>query len=88
MSRINDIEIGDITALSEVERLTIVFKKVTNKAIENYQKELEIAQAMGDEEAKKQYHLQIGMLRHAQGMFSFARQYAADARWQNDKTNQ
>jgi hypothetical protein len=88
MDRINDIEIGDAASMNEIERLEAVFRKVTDKAIANYQKELEVAQAMGDEEAKKLYHIQIGMFRHVQGIFNFAKRYATDARWQNDKSNQ
>lgn len=82
MERINDIELGDVAMMSEMERLETVFKKVTDKAIANYQKELEVAQAIGDEEAKKRYRIQIGMFRHAQGIFDFARRYATDKRWE------
>lgn len=87
MAKINDIELGEIVALSEVERLAVVFQKVSDRAIENYQKELEVAQAMGDEQGKRMCQLQIGMMRHAQGMFHFAKQYALDGRWQHDKAN-
>ncbi len=84
MDRINDIEIGDVASMSEIERLEAVFRKVTDKAIANYQKELEVAQATGNDEAKKLFHIQIGMFRHAQGIFNFAKQYAADTRWQSE----
>ena len=82
--RISDIEIENAASMSEVERLEALFKKVTDKAIENYQKELEVAQALGDEEAKKLFHIQISMFRHAQSILHFARQYATDARWQHE----
>jgi aspartyl/asparaginyl-tRNA synthetase len=88
MEQMNNVEIKDGSAMSEMERLEAMFKQITNKAIDNYQKELEVAQAMGDEEAKKLYHIQISMFQHLQSIFNFSKRYATDVRWQNDKPSQ
>lgn len=80
----DNIEIKDASSMSEMERLEAMFKQITNKAIDNYQKELEMARAMGDEEAKRLLHIQISIFRHLQSIFSFSKQYATDARWRND----
>ncbi len=84
MNRMNDIGIENAAEMSEGERMVAFFKKVTNKAIDNYEKELEVVQVTGDEEAKKQFLIQINMFRHAQSILDLAHKYAIDVRWQNE----
>jgi aspartyl/asparaginyl-tRNA synthetase len=88
MEQIDNLEIKDASSMSEMERLEAMFKLITHKAIDNYQKELEVAQAMGDEDAKRLLHIQISMFRHLQSIFGFSKRYATDARWQNDGAKQ
>lgn len=82
MEQMNNVEVENASSMTEIERLEAMFKQITNKAIDNYQKELEVAQAMGDEEAQKLLHIQISMFRHLQAIFNFCKRYAIDARWQ------
>ena len=84
MEEVKYIEVENAAAMSEIERLEAMFKQITNKAIQNLEQEIEVARAMGDEEAKKVHQIQIGMFRHAQSIFVFARKYARDKRWEND----
>ena len=79
----NNIQVEDAAAMSEIERLEAMFRKITNKAIHNLEQEVEVARAMGDVEAERVYQIQIGMFRHSQSIFDFARKYAADRRWKD-----
>ena len=87
MNKMNDIGIENAAEMSEAERMVAFFKKVTNKAIENYEIELEVVRATGDEPAKKRFLIQINMFRHAQSILDFAYKYATDVRWQNEQSN-
>ena len=84
MERIKDVEIENAAAMSEVDRLEAFFKRTTNKAIENCQQQLEVARAMGDEDAKKLLHIQMSLFRSAQEILHVAKLYATDVRWQNE----
>jgi hypothetical protein len=84
MEEMNNVQVENAATISEIERLEAMFKQITNKAIQNLEQEIEVARAMGDEEAKKVHQIQIGMFRHAQSIFDFARKYARDKRWEND----
>lgn len=86
MERFDDMQIENAESMSEMERLEAMFKKITNSAIQHLQNDLAVAQAMGDEDAKKVYHIQISMFRHAQGIFHVARRYATDKRWKDGNT--
>lgn len=67
--------------LSEVERLEAMFMQITQAALQNLERELAAARASADEAAQRRLQIQIGMFRHAQGIFKFSRRYAANARW-------
>ena len=82
--KISDNEIENAASMSEVDRLEAFFKRTTNKAIANCQEQLEVARAMGDEEAKKVLHIQISLFRSAQSILHTAKLYATDVRWQNE----
>ncbi|HFC12019.1 MAG TPA: hypothetical protein ENJ56_04175 [Anaerolineae bacterium] len=80
MKKIESIDIEDIEQMSEGEKLTTYFLGITNKAIQNLENELEVAKAMRDEEAKKLYHIQIGMFRHTQEILGISKRYALGER--------
>lgn len=84
MEGMNNVQVENAAGLSEIERLEAMFKQITNQAIQNLEQELEVARAMGDEGAKRVHQIQIGMFRHSQSIFDFARKYARDKRWEND----
>lgn len=84
MEEIKELQVENAAGMSEIERLETMFKQITNQAIQNLEKELEVTRAMGDEEARRVHQIQIGMFRHAQSIFDFARRYARDKRWEND----
>ena len=46
--------------------------RMTNAAITNIEKELEVARVTNDHEQKKLFHIQISMFKHAQHMFDMA----------------
>lgn len=87
MDDLNTIQLEQAASMSEPERLEAMFMKITNTAIQQLENDLAVAQALGDEEAKKLYHIQIGMHRHAQSIFQFAKQFASDRRWTNGTPN-
>ncbi len=87
MEKLYNIYIENAASMTEIERLEACFKKVTDTAIQQLENELEVARAMGDEESKKAHHIQIGMFRNTQSIFSFAKRYATDARWKDENAN-
>lgn len=87
MEEMYNIKIENAASMSEMERLEAMFEKITNSAIQHLQNELAVAQAMGDEGAKKVYHIQIGMFRHTQGIFHLAKRFATDKRWSHEHTS-
>lgn len=76
MRKLNGVEIEGADEMTDIERLEAAFKHITNSAISNLQNELEVAGAMRDADAKKLFHVQIGMFRHAQSIFDTSRDWA------------
>jgi hypothetical protein len=66
------LTVEQIEKMSEVERVAAAFMNMTNSAIANLQKELEVANAIGDQEQKKRFNIQISMYQHAQSIFDMA----------------
>lgn len=83
MSRFPFIKVENADSMGEIERLEAAFTYITNLSIENIKNELEAAKAMGDEDSKKTYHIQIGMFQHAQSIFATAKNFATDESWNN-----
>lgn len=78
------IPLEDGRAMSETERLEALFMRLTEAAVHNLEKELVVSAAAGDADAEKLHHVQISMYRHTQSIFRFARQLAADRRWNHE----
>ena len=68
----------------DLDRLEDSFINITNKASSNMKTELEAAQAIGDEAAKKIYHLQISMYQNLQQIFKSALKFATDSYWRGE----
>ncbi|MCA9946472.1 MAG: hypothetical protein KC449_23485 [Anaerolineales bacterium] len=80
------LPIENAELMSEMERLEAAFMKITDVSIGHIKNDLEAARAMGNEEAKKVYHIQISMFQHAQSIFAVAKRFATDRYWQNEQT--
>lgn len=76
MRQLNGVVVEHADTMSDLERLETAFFLITNQAVSNLENELEIAKAMSDAEAKKLYHIQIGMFKHAQSIFDTAKKWA------------
>ncbi len=81
MEDFKNFELENAQSMNEHERLEAMFMKITNIAIQQLENELTVAQTMKDDEGKKRLSIQISMYRHAQGIFKFSKQFAADKRW-------
>lgn len=84
MEEINPIQIENAASMSELERLEALFMKITNTAIQQLEDDLTVARALGDDHTKRHSHVQIGMYRHAQSIFHFAKRFATHQRWNHE----
>ena len=56
--------------LSEVEKIVRSFDHATDKMIERGEQEIELLQAMHDEEALVKERIKVGMVKHMRGIFA------------------
>ena len=84
MEEIKNIQIENAASMSELERLEALFMKITDTAIQQLEADLTVARVLGDDDTKRHYHVQIGMYRHAQSIFHFAKRFAIHQRWNNE----
>lgn len=57
------------TDLPEIERLAQAFEWVTDRFIEQAQKEIELARALGDQETVIKEHIKTEVMKHARSIF-------------------
>lgn len=84
MDEFAGIKVENAGALNEMERLEAAFLYITNYSIESIEKELEVAKAIDDKDKVKLFHIQIGMFKHAQGIFGASKNFATHERWNNE----
>ncbi|MEM7330866.1 MAG: hypothetical protein AAF490_02155 [Chloroflexota bacterium] len=84
MDEFAGIKVENAAVMTEMERLEAAFLYITNYSIEQIEKEFEVAKAMDDKDKVKLFHIQMGMFKHAQGIFAAAKNYATNERWNNE----
>ena len=68
----SDFSVADSAELSQVEKLRAEFEHSTNLAIAAMERELALHKAIGNEPETIKHYIKIGMLKHAQALFTTA----------------
>jgi len=65
----NELDRIAASDLPEMDRLAQAFRWVTDRILEQEEREVELLRAMGDREALTKEQIKLGMMRHAQEIF-------------------